>query len=121
MTFDQLRSLLRSRARAMGLELMVSIRPWPDGGAVQRIGNVLLVTIDSRQSLPDRVEALAHEAGHILFGHYTMDDGVWTLVPPKPGFDDEWEREADYFAMFACRSRVMPAEWIIGEQKKLGV
>lgn len=121
MSWGQLRGVLRSWAKSRGLGMVVDVTPWPERGSVQKVGNLLVVMIDSRQSASDRIQALAHEAGHILFGHYTMDDGVWTLVPPRPGFDDEWEREADYFAMFACRSRVMPAEWIIGEQRELGI
>lgn len=119
MRWPQLYALLRARARRRGLDLEVDLAAWPEPGAVQQFGRRLVVMIDSRLSEIDRVEALAHEAGHILFGHYLMDEGIWTLVPPKPGFDNQWEVEADYFAMFAQRSKAIPAEWIIGGQLEL--
>lgn len=44
------------------------------------------------------------------------EEGVWTLRPVGEGPDDQWEVEAEYFAMFVGRSKAMPAEWIIGDQ-----
>lgn len=95
------------------------MRPWPSEGSVRQIGRRLVVNIDSRLSKSDRVFALAHEAGHVLLGHYQLDEeGVWFMREPKdPG--DDFEVEADFFAMFVCRSRKMPAEWIIGGQLDL--
>lgn len=119
MRWPQLCGMLRARAKRRGIELVVEVCPWPDRGSVEQVGSMLYVTVDSRQSAGDRLESLAHEAGHILFGHYAMEEGIWTLVPARPGCDDQWETEADYFAMFAQRSRAMPAEWIIGGQLDL--
>lgn len=98
---------------------MVVVKPWPSEGSVRQIGRRLVVNIDSRQSRTNRIFALAHEAGHVLLGHYqSSEDGVWFMREPKdPG--DDLEAEADFFAMFVCRSRCMPAEWIIGGQLDL--
>lgn len=117
MSFDQIRNVLLSRAHRKGLDMVVKLKPWPEAGAVRRIGNRLVVTIDIRQSVSARTWALAHEAGHILFGHYELEDSVWTLME-GPGAD-EWEWEADYFAHFATRTPNTPPDWFLREQLDL--
>jgi hypothetical protein len=119
MTFDQLSRLLRARAKSRGLELVVEVTPWPYAGSLQKIGTAIFIWIDSRRSPSDRLYALAHEAGHLLFGHYNLADEVWHLIE-GPGAD-EWEWEADLFAQFATRTPGTPAEWFIGGQLNLKV
>lgn len=112
MSFEGIRDLLMTRAHRRGLELVVKLKPWPEPGTARRIGNRLVINIDIRQPPGDRVFALAHEAGHILFGHYELEDEVWTLAEGKGS--DEWECEADYFAWFATRTPGTPPEVLIG-------
>jgi hypothetical protein len=110
--------VLSARAARRGLDLVVDVCPWPDAGSVQKIGRRLVVTVDSRQSKSDQLFALAHEAGHVLLGHYALDDGIWTMREQKaPG--DDFEAEADFFAMFVCRSRCLPASWYLNLQLDL--
>lgn len=117
MSFAELRKLLLSRARKRRLDLEVKLRPWPEPGMVSRVGDRLVVNIDNRQSQGDQTYALAHEAGHVLFGHYLLDGEVWTMVDGVGA--DEWEWEAHFFAEFATRTPGTPAEWFIGGQLRL--
>lgn len=119
MSFDQVRRLLRARAKARGLELVVHVTPWPYGGTLQRIGDSICIWIDSRRSATDQLHALAHEAGHLLFGHYHLEEEAWTLLDGPGG--DEWEWEADLFAQFATRTPGTPVEWFVGGQIRLKV
>jgi hypothetical protein len=70
-------------------------------------------------SVGDQLHALAHEAGHLLFGHYELDEPVWTLRDGTGG--DEFEWEADLLAQFATRTPGTPAEWFIGGQLQLKI
>ena len=95
--------------------MTITLKPWPIRGIVRSFGERhLFITIDSRQSAADQLSALAHEAGHLLFGHYELQGEVWTMVD-GPG-TDVWEWEADYFALFALRSPDTPADWFLNEQ-----
>lgn len=93
--------------------------PWPYGGTLQRIGDSICIWIDSRRSATDQLHALAHEAGHLLFGHYHLEEEAWTLLDGPGG--DEWEWEADLFAQFATRTPGTPVEWFVGGQIRLKV
>jgi len=117
LSFPQLKRLLHARAQYRGLSLKVKVLPWHVAGSLRRVGSTIHIKIDSQQSETDKLRALAHEAGHLLFGHYELEGEVWTLRE-GPGAD-EWEQEADYFAMFATRTPGTPAEWFIGGQLDL--
>lgn len=117
MSFYQLKRLLEARAKRHDLQLAVEITPWPYAGSLQRIGNCIFVWIDSRRSKTDQLAALAHEAGHLIFGHYQLDEQCWTLLDGPGG--DGWEWEADLFAQFVTRTPGTPAEWFIGGQRIL--
>lgn len=117
MTFDQIRSLLSARAQARGFELEVKRLPWPSGGSLQKMGKRILIMIDERRSATDQLHALAHEGGHLIFGHYELDDEVWTLQDGPGG--DQFEWEADLFAAFATRTPGTPAGLFLEEQLKL--
>lgn len=119
MTWAQLCGVLRARAQRRGVGLDVDLCPWPDRGAVERFGNLLVVYVDSRQSKGDQLRALAHEAGHVLLGHYQLEQEVWFQIDTGP--DNPWEAEADWFADFALRTAGTPPEWFIGEQLDLAV
>lgn len=99
------------------MNLVVQRIPWHVAGTLRRIGGTIFIKIDSGRSATDQLYALAHEAGHLLFGHFELEDEVWTLQEGQGG--DEWEWEADFFASFATRTPGTPAEWFIGEQLKL--
>lgn len=99
------------------MELVVDVTPWPHAGSLQRSGRIIYIRIDSRRSAGDQLHALAHEAGHLLFGHYELEDEVWTMVD-GPGAD-EWEWEADFFAAFATRTPGTPADLFLNEQLRL--
>lgn len=114
MTFTQLKRILEIRAGKRGLELLITRKPWHVKGAIRSFADKIFITIDSRQSPADQLSALAHEAGHLLFGHCQLEDEVWTMID-GPG-TDEWEWEADYFALFALRTKDTPAEWFLEEQ-----
>lgn len=93
---------------------MVELVPWPYAGTIQRSGKEICIRIDNRRSKADQLHALAHEAGHLLFGHIDLEEEVWTLLD-GPGAD-EWEQEADYFAMFATRTPGTPIDLFLNEQ-----
>lgn len=111
--------MLRSRAQKKGYRLVLKKGPWHVGGSLRSVGKTIYIKIDDRQSASDQLFALAHEAGHLLFGHYQLEGEVWTLVDGPGG--DEWEWEADLFAQFATRTPGTPPEWFIGGQMKLDV
>lgn len=117
MSGEQIKRLLQSRAARKGFKLGVEVLPWPFAGTLQRLGDSISILIDSRRSAGDQLHALAHEAGHLLFGHYELENEVWTLQEGPGG--DEWEWEADLFAAFATRTPGTPPGWFLEEQLKL--
>lgn len=118
MSFDQVKRMLKSRAQRKGLKLNVELMPWPHGGSLAYRDGVITITIDNRRSPSDQLFALAHEAGHLIFGHYEFDEEIWTLVEGPDG-NDEWEEEANLFAQFATRTPGTPPEWFLNEQLRL--
>lgn len=117
MSFNQLQTLLETRAKAKGYELKVKLQPWPGGGSCQKVRWKIVVPIDSRLPPFERLHALAHESGHILLGHYELDDEVWLLQDGEG--DSQWEAEANLFAALATRTPGTPAGWFLDEQLKL--
>lgn len=99
------------------MALVVERKPWHVGGTLRRVGRTIFITIDSGRSATDQLYALAHEAGHLVYGHYDLEDEVWTLVDGPGG--DEWEWEADFFASFATRTPGTPAGWFLNSQLRL--
>lgn len=120
MTFSELRRLAVQLGQKVQMPVTIEQRTWPFEGSVQKIGNHLFIWIDARLNDYERLECLAHEVGHLAFGHYQLADeyGVGETWYQHDGHgNDEWEQEADYFACFALRSSNLPIEWWIGRDQ----
>lgn len=119
MSFTQLRNLALRIGAVRGVRVVVDLEPWPWPASVRWVGDVLAVTVDSRQSRPGRVYALAHEIGHIALGHCDLSgERVWYC---RDGEDaDAMEEEADAFASFATRSPGCAA-WAAALDDQLGL
>ncbi len=117
MSFDQLRRLVKARAERRGFKFRLDVEPWPYAGSLHRTGDTLVITLDSGRTRAEQLSALAHEVGHLVFGHYELSDEVWTMQDTASS--EEHETEAEYFAMFALRTYGTPPERFLNEQIEL--
>lgn len=112
----QLRELGRRivRRSGFGIEFLVCPHPWP--ATITRIAHTLIVTVDSRRNHPQRVGSLAHEIGHLAFGHFELA-GFWTDAdgPASRKEDDE----ADLFALLVLDKKLGPLDYLGREQLEL--
>lgn len=114
-SWHQLRDLAGAWGRTVGLRVAVDLRHgWPFGGSIQTFGRRLVVFIDA--ALPDweRRHVLAHEIGHLVLGHYDLDDDIPWFLSDSDGAS-ELEQEAQTFAFLATRSPGLPLEWFLGQ------
>lgn len=109
----QLRELGRRIARRAGfrIEYVVCAHPWP--ATITRIAHTLVIIVDNRRNVPQRVGSLAHEIGHLAFGHYALE-GFWTDAdgPASREEDDE----ADLFSLLVLNKNMSPLDFLGREQ-----
>lgn len=117
MSWAGLRALASRIGTARGVEIVVAEDPWPFSGSLQRVGDRLVIKVDSRRNLAERTYALAHEVGHLALGHYDIHAReVWYHTDGPNA--DELEAEADVFAGWATRTPGTLMEWFQPERLK---
>lgn len=112
----QLKELASRLAARKGFRLDVAFAPWPWPATIQRAGQVLFITVDSRRHPADQASALAHEVGHLVLGHLHAEP-FWTDVDgPLQREEDEL---ADLFAAIVLDKGRTPLEYLGIEQLEL--